>query len=159
MSLNPLIRQATPTDIPEILRHRRGMYEAMGYTDANALSSMQSTCEPYLMAALADGSFRGWLALVGERVVAGGAVLINPWPSHPYDLECRRATILNVYVDPEFRRKGIARQLMRTMIDWCRKEGFAAVYLHASNHGRALYETLSFEPTNEMQLKLREIGH
>jgi GNAT superfamily N-acetyltransferase len=159
MSLNPLIRQATQTDIPELLRHRRGMYQAMGYTDANALSSMLSACQPYLMAALADASFRGWLALVGERVIAGGAVLINPWPSHPYDLECRRATILNVYVDPEFRRRGIARQLMRTMIDWCRKEGFASVYLHASNEGRALYETLGFEPTTEMRLKLREICH
>src|SRR5216683_938735 len=115
MSLNPLIRQATPTDIPEILRHRRGMYEAMGYSDANALSSMQSTCEPYLMAALADGSFRGWLALVGERVVAGGAVLINPWPSHPYDLVCRLLLEKKKYIEPEFRRKGIARRLMQTM--------------------------------------------
>jgi GNAT superfamily N-acetyltransferase len=152
----PLIRQATPNDLPEILRHRRGMYEAMGFSDANALSSMLSTSKPYLMTALANGSFRSWLALVGEQIVAGGAILINPWPSHPYDLECRRATILNVYVDPDFRRKGIARRLMQIMIDWCRTEGFAAVYLHASKDGRSLYEALGFEPTTEMRLKLRE---
>jgi GNAT superfamily N-acetyltransferase len=158
LSLDELIRQATPNDIPEILRHRRGMYEAMGYEDANALLAMLSTCEPYLATALANGSFRGWLALEGERVVAGGAVLINPWPSHPYDLECRRATILNVYVYPDFRRKGVARRLMRTMIDWCREQGFAAVYLHASNDGRSLYEGLGFEATTEMRLKLKEIS-
>jgi GNAT superfamily N-acetyltransferase len=158
MSLEPLIRQATPNDIPEILRHRRGMYEAMGYEDANALLAILSTCEPVLTTALANGSFRGWLALEGERVIAGGAVLINPWPSHPYDLECRRATILNVYVYPEFRRKGVGRRLMRTMIDWCREQGFAAVYLHASNDGKSLYEGLGFEPTTEMRLTLKEIG-
>ena len=157
MTLDLLIRQATPDDIPEILRQRRGMYEDMDYNDGEALSTMLSTCEPYLSTALAKGSFRSWLALQKERVVAGGAVLINPWPSHPYDLECRRATILNVYVYPDFRRKGIARQLMKTMIDWCRKEGFAAVYLHASQDGRPLYETLGFEPTSEMRLKLNEI--
>ncbi len=156
MSLDVLIRQATQSDIPEILRQRRGMYEDMDYRDTNALSAMLSTSEPYLTAALADGSFRSWLALVGKQIVAGGAILINPWPSHPYDLECRRATILNVYVYPDFRRKGVARQLMQTMIGWCRKEGFAAVYLHASKDGRPLYEALGFEPTTEMRLKLRE---
>ena len=108
---------------------------------------------------MANGSFRSWLALEGTRIVGGGAILINPWPSHPYDLECRRATILNVYVYPEFRRQGIARRLMDTMIDWCREEGFAAVYLHASKDGKPLYEKLGFEPTTEMRLKLKEFSN
>ncbi len=38
MSLEFLIRQATQDDIPEILRHRRAMYEAMDYNDEAALS-------------------------------------------------------------------------------------------------------------------------
>jgi GNAT superfamily N-acetyltransferase len=62
-------------------------------------------------------------------------------------------------VYPDFRRKGIARDLMKIMIDWCRTEGFAAVYLHASKDGRPLYEALGFEPTTEMRLKLKEIGN
>jgi GNAT superfamily N-acetyltransferase len=158
MSLDVLIRQGTQDDVPEILRQRRGMYEDMGFKDAATVSAMVSTCKPYLTTALADGSFRSWLALEGKHIVGGGAVLINPWPSHPYDLECRRATILNLYVYPEFRRKGIARQLMRRMMDWCREQGFAAVYLHASEDGKPLYEALGFEPTSEMRLKLRETG-
>jgi hypothetical protein len=44
---------------------------------------------------------------------------------------------------------------MHTMIEWCRKERLAAVYLHASKDGRTLYEQLGFEPTNEMKLSLR----
>ena len=158
MSLDLHIRQATQDDIAEILRQRRGMYEDMGYKDAVAISGMISTSEPYLTAALANGSFRSWLVLKETRTVGGGAVLIAPWPSHPYDLECRRATILNVYVYPEFRRKGVARELMRTMIDWCREQGFAAVYLHSSEDGRPLYEALGFEPTTEMRLKLKVFG-
>ena len=154
MTQDLLIREATRDDVSEILRQRRGMYLDMGYEDSASLATMLSTCEPYLSRALYDGSFRGWLALSGQRFVGGGAVVISPWPSHPYDLECRRATILNVYVDPEFRRRGIARRLMRTMIDWCRLQKFAAVYLHASKDGRHLYESLGFAPTNEMKLKL-----
>jgi GNAT superfamily N-acetyltransferase len=158
MSHDVLIRQATLDDITELLRHRRGMYEDMGYNDTETLSAMVSTCKPYLATALANGTLHGWLACAGEKVVAGGIVLVSPWPSHPYDGQCRRATILNIYTDPPFRRLGIARRLMQTMIDWCRKEGFARVDLHASNKGRPLYESLGFEPTNEMRLELRRPG-
>jgi GNAT superfamily N-acetyltransferase len=131
------------------------MYEDMNYNDADALQTMSSVTADFLLKAMCDGVFRAWLAHDSNRVIAGGAVMITSWPAHPYDLECRRATILNVYTDPNYRRRGIARQLMRTMIDWCRQEGFARVTLHASDDGRHLYETLGFEPSNEMRLKLR----
>jgi GNAT superfamily N-acetyltransferase len=149
------IREATPDDIPEILRQRRAMYEAMDYKDDNALTAMVATTAEYLPKAMASGTFRGWMAVHDTRVVGGCAVIVNPWPSHPYDLECRRATILNMYVYPEFRRQGIARRLMQTILEWCRQQNFAAVYLHASKEGRPLYESLGFEPTTEMTLKLR----
>ena len=149
------IREANREDIPEILSHRRGMYEDMDYTDQGALDAVVSTSEPYFSAALLDGSFRGWLAFAGERVVAGGGIVISPWPTHPYEYACRKATILNLYTYPDYRRRGIARELMKTMIEWCREEGFDSVSLHASKHGQPLYEALGFEPTNEMRLKLR----
>jgi GNAT superfamily N-acetyltransferase len=149
------IRAATAAEIPEILRQRRAMYEDMNYTDAKALDTMAKLSANFLAQALADNSFHAWFALDGERPIAGGAVIITPWPAHPYDLECRRATILNVYTDREYRRRGIARQLMQTMIAWCKREGLARVTLHSSDQGRHLYESLGFEPSNEMRLKLR----
>src|SRR5215467_4832438 len=89
------IREGRPTDIPEILRQRRAMYEDMNYKDSHALTQMAELSAVYLASALPEGSFRAWLACDADRPVAGGAVLISPWPAHPYDLECRRATILN----------------------------------------------------------------
>lgn len=149
------LREAGLDDIPEILRQRRGMYVDMGYTDARGLDAMASLSAGYLAKAMADASFRAWLAYDGERAVGGGALIISPWLAHPYDLECRRATILNVYVYPERRRRGIARRILETMIGWCRREGFDRVTLHASDDGRHLYESLGFELSNEMRLKLR----
>ncbi|MFI5363562.1 MAG: GNAT family N-acetyltransferase [Elusimicrobiota bacterium] len=154
MSATLRIRAAAIDDIPEILRQRRGMFEDMGCRDGDALAAMVSVSAGYLQKAVADGSFRAWLVMDGDRVVAGGAIVISPWPALAGDSACRRATILNVYTDPDHRRRGIARLLMRTMIDWCRREGFARVSLHASKDGRHLYESLGFEPTNEMRLKL-----
>ena len=150
-----LIREATQDDIPEIVRQRRAMYEDMDYKDSDQLASMTTTSAAYLATALPAGHFREWLALKGQAIVGGGAVIISPWPSHPYDGQCVRATILNVYVYPQHRKKGIGRQLMQTMIEWCRQQDFINVSLHASPDGRHLYEALGFEPTNEMRLKLK----
>lgn len=153
--LDVIIRKATPSDIPEILRQRQRMYEDMHYTDASALAEMIRLSGDYLAKAMPDGSFHAWLAGTSDKSVAGGAVIIFPWLAHPYDLECRRATILNVYTDPEYRRRGIARRLVETMIAWCKKQDLARITLHASDDGRHLYESLGFEPSNEMRLKLR----
>src|SRR5215831_4004161 len=150
-----VIRQATSADIAEILRQRRRMYEDMRYTDANALAGMMELSAQYLAKAMPDGTFHAWLAYDDSRPVAGGAVIITPWLAHPYDQECRRATILNVYTEPEYRRRSIGRRVMETMIDWCRRAGLARVTLHASDDGRHLYESLGFEVSNEMRLKLR----
>ena len=155
MSSEIVIREATPVDIPEIIRQRRRMYEDMHYSDAEALNGMMKLSVDYLAKAMPKGSFHAWLACDDSVPVAGGAVIVSPWLPHPYDQECRRATILNVYTEPDFRRRGIARQLMETMIAWCRAEGLARVTLHASEDGRHLYESLGFEPSNEMRLRLR----
>ena len=149
------IREGTIADIPEIARQRRRMCEDMNYSDDSALSKMTALTADYLGKAIPDGSFRSWLACEDGRVVAGGAVVISPWPSHVYDLECRRVMILNVYTEPEYRRRGLARQIMETIIAWCKQEGFARVTLHASEHGRHLYESLGFVNSNEMRLNLR----
>jgi Acetyltransferases len=154
-ALSIAIREGSTADIPEIARQRRRMCEDMNYSDADVLSAMVTATADYLRKAIPEGSFRSWLACDNGRVVAGGAVVISPWPAHAYDLECRRATILNVYTEPEYRRRGIARQIMEIIIAWCKQEGFARVSLHASEHGRPLYESLGFEDSNEMRLDLR----
>ena len=59
-----------------------------------------------------------------------------------------------MFTDAAHRRRGLARRLMETMLEWCRAEGMRFLYLHASDDGRPLYESLGFTPTNEMRLAL-----
>ena len=86
--------------------------------------------------------------------MAGTGVVILSWPASPKNPENRRALIVNVYTEPEYRGQGLARQLMLTVLDWLKQQGFRAAALHASEAGRHLYETLGFRASNEMQLKL-----
>src|SRR5215467_4791263 len=117
------IRPGTVADIPVITHHRRRMCEDIGHSDDAALSAMVSATADYLEKAIPEGSFRSWLACDDDKIIAGGAVVVVPWPAHAYEPECRRATILNVYTEPEYRRRGIARQLMEVIVAWCRQQG------------------------------------
>ena len=131
------------------------MFEDMKEGSAQDLDRMVEATAPWLDSALADGSYRGWLALTSSgTVVAGGGVLVSSWPAGPRDPRTRRAVILNIYCEPEFRRQGLARQLMLLIIKWLKDENFSSVALHASAEGRPLYESMGFQPTNEMRLNL-----
>ncbi len=116
---------------------------------------MEATSAPFIKAGLEHGSFRGWLAETNDRVVAGGCVVVVGYPSAPHFTTPRRAWILNMYTEPEYRGRGLAKSIIEVMISWCREQGFEWVSLHASDAGRHLYEKLGFKPTNEMRLKLR----
>lgn len=70
------IRAATPADLEVVSRHRRCMFEEMGFDDPAALETMLAASMPVLRRGLVDGTYRGWLvhAPSGE-VVAGGGVI------------------------------------------------------------------------------------
>jgi len=148
------IREARPDEAEVVLSHRRSMFRDMGEGTVVELDRMVDVAGPWLARAMADGSYRHWLAIdAAGDIAGGGGVLLSPWPANPRDLCTQRAMILNVYTEPEFRRRGIAREVMLTIVEWLKKQGFRGVNLHASEEGRGLYEALGFEATNEMRLK------
>jgi len=149
------IRAATPADLDVVMRHRRSMFADMGNRERADLDAMDASSRPLFARALGEGSYRGWLAQDHDgRVVAGGGIIMLRYHSSPRDPSPQRAWIVNMYTEPEHRRQGLARRLMDEMIGWCRGRRMTTVYLHASEEGRALYESLGFTPTNEMRLHL-----
>lgn len=129
------------------------MWWDMGRRDETALDLMEKAATEYFTQALPQGSYRGSLAIdESGEVIGGGGIVVSPWPGVLGQPHPRRAMILNLYVERRHRRKGVANSLMKTMIAWCRQNGFTNVGLHASEEGRPLYERLGFRPTNEMRL-------
>jgi len=61
--------------------------------------------------------------------------------------------VLNVYVEHDYRRRGVARRLMEAIMAWVPSTDIVRLVLHASAEGRPLYESMEFEPTNEMLYK------
>lgn len=149
------IRTITPDDLEMVLHHRRSMFYDMGNTDVSKLDAVIATSRPFFAERLANGRYKGWFVENAEgRVIAGGGLIINDNHASPIDPNPRRPLVVNMYTEHEYRRRGIAKKLMEVMIEWCRAEGFGTVILHASNEGKPLYESLGFQQTNEMRLKL-----
>jgi GNAT superfamily N-acetyltransferase len=152
------IRQATTSDSAIIAHHRVAMFQDMGEVPTDALSSeLLLTSIAALTALFREGSYVGWLAIdTGERVIAGAGAHIKPQlPRISHDgagvAGMPIALVVNVYTEPAWRRKGIARALMQRIMGWATTQGIDRVLLHASDAGRPLYRSLGFVPTNEMR--------
>jgi GNAT superfamily N-acetyltransferase len=148
------VRETSPADLDEVLMHRRMMFYDMGYQDSVVLDKVVNSSRPFLENCLSDLCYRGWFAIAGgSRVAAGAGLLVTPWVSHPLSPDqTHKAYLLNVYTYPEFRKRGLARLLAQKAIEWCRQDGYKVLWLHASEHGRSIYESLGFQATNEMKL-------
>ena len=162
MTSEILIRQATVADVVIIARHRAAMFLAMGSATSDVVDRLAAETEVYLQAAMPRQDYLGWVACVAEapeRVVAGAGVQVRrvlPFPRRLPDgrtdiAHGGQAIVLNVYTEPSFRRRGLARQLMAEVLRWARSVRLESLVLHAAPDGRALYEELGFVATNEMR--------
>ena len=150
------IRSATVDDAASIARHRVEMFRDMGQVPTDALASkLLSASTIAIRQALNGHSYVGWLAIGDEsRVIAGVGVHVRRQLPRVHVNEVRHGPVplvVNVYTEPEWRGKGIARALMQTLMQWVREQGFDRVVLHASDAARGLYESLGFKATNEMR--------
>lgn len=71
---------------------------------------------------------------------------IMPTFSHPSG---KRAHLMNVYTEKDYRRRGIARQLVNMLIGDARAHGATEISLDATESGRPLYESMGFKASEE----------
>jgi GNAT superfamily N-acetyltransferase len=152
MTVSFRIRRGIPADIPVITHHRLGMFAEMGIGDPSTYGAYASEFESFVSQAMAADTFHSWLAEMEDgAVVAGGAVFLVPWPANPKHRKQQRVFLLNVFTEPAYRRRGIARSVVQAILDWCRGQGFGSVFLHASETGRPLYQSMGFQATSELR--------
>jgi GNAT superfamily N-acetyltransferase len=130
------------------------MFVDAGQAEDAKLQTMMENFVVWVRPRLSDGSYVGWLVEENGGVVAGAGMWLIDFPPHWMDAEPMRAYLLNFYVDPGFRGRGLAYDLLKTAVEEARRRGIKVVSLHASKFGKPLYERNGFEATNEMILQL-----
>ena len=134
-----------------ITRHRKAMFADMRHAPEPVLDEMARNFEPWVRQMIAEEKYAGWITSDGERAVGSAGLLILDWAPHFLDPRCdRRGYILNVFVEPEYRGRGIAKALTLECMAEAKRRGIGVLALHASKKGQPVYERLGFKTSNEM---------
>lgn len=144
------VRRVLPEDAEVICVHREAMFlEAGG--DPATLRVMSEHFRPWLLPRLQDGRYYGFAVVDGGTVAAAIGLMSIEWPPHPAHPQTdQRGYVLNVYVEPTYRRRGLASKLMKLGDAEFTRRGLGFAVLHATEVGRPVYEGLGWGKTAEM---------
>lgn len=99
---------------------------------------------------LPDGSHVACIATVGGEAAGCGGVCFQeemPSPDNPYG---RCAYLMNIYVRPTYRGKGVAQRIVRWLVGQALAQGTSKIYLETSGCARKLYAGLGFSYMKDM---------
>lgn len=154
--MNVQARALGSGDLELVCRHREAMFSEAG-RDAATLATMTEHFRVWLAPRLADGRYFGFVLHNADDLghhaapLAGIGLMEIDWPPHPaHPEQDRRGYVLNVYVEPHARRRGLARQLMQLADEAFARRGIRHAILHATEQGRDLYRQLGWSGTTEM---------
>jgi GNAT superfamily N-acetyltransferase len=151
------LRLIRTSDLDLICRHRHAMFYEAGRAEAD-LAAMANPFRSWVASKLASGEYFGFVKELQGSVVGGIGLMVIDWPPHPFHpMDERRGYVLNLYVEPEHRRRGIAQELMERSEQEFRRRGIVYVILHATAEGRPLYERSGWVATTEMAKALPQL--
>jgi GNAT superfamily N-acetyltransferase len=144
-------REATVADAALITAHRHAMFTSMPNPKPSVLATMSRAFEPWVRERITEEKYLGWIVEEDGRIAGSAGLLIVDWPPHPLNPDStQRAYLLNVFVEPAFRKRGLAHALIEQCLAEARRRHIRVVTLHSSDAGRPVYENFGFHPTSEM---------
>jgi GNAT superfamily N-acetyltransferase len=148
-----LIRKAAPTDAPLLAEAFLSMMDEAGLGRQGAPDAVTRLAAA-IEAGIAAGTQAWFVCDEGGTIVATGGAMFQASPFEDA-LFGKRAIIAGVYTRPEYRHRGMARQVVSAAVDWCRESDVAIVRLQTTEAARGLYESLGFKAGDLMALRLR----
>lgn len=106
---------------------------------------------------MADGTFVSWLAVDGERVVGTSGMSFVEKPPYFGCPSGKMGLLSSMYTHPNYRRMGIAKELLHKVVEEARQYGCGTIQITASDMGIKLYMAYGFVHNgNFMQYELFE---
>lgn len=104
---------------------------------------------------MADGTFVSWLAVDGDKIIGTSGMSFVEKPPYFSCPSGKIGLLSSMYTDPDYRRRGIAKELLRRVVEEARDYGCGSVQITASDMGVLLYTDFGFVKNgNFMQCKL-----
>ena len=150
------IREAVTTDSELILHHRIEMFRDMGESEEYLKETVKLT-EQYLETDWTK-DYHYFLVEADSKVIGGCGIStfrIPPQLSQPSGIY---AYLSNMYIEPEYRGKGIGTALVNYVIEFCKRNQIGLLFLHASDKGVPVYRSIGFSSSKRlMHLRTADI--
>ncbi len=149
------ISQAKTEDIEILVKHRLSMFNDMYPKLAKEIEESRTQTLQWLEEKLSEGALVCFVVRAEDKhPIGSGCLWIKKEQPNPTRPRLEAPYLMSMYTEKDFRRKGVARLVVKSAIDWSREQGYDRINLHATDVGSPLYEEFGFKQTNEMQLKL-----
>lgn len=106
---------------------------------------LKTALEDFYHKHLADGTFVSWLALDGDKIIGTSGMSFVEKPPYFTCPTGRLGLLSSMFTDPDYRRMGIAKELLDRVVNEARQYGCGAVWITASTMGVKLYTAYGFE--------------
>ena len=104
---------------------------------------------------MADGTFVSWLAMDGDKIIGTSGMSFVEKPPYFGCPSGRIGLLSSMFTNPDYRRKGIAKELLSRVINEAKEFGCGTVQITASDMGVKLYTDFGFQHNdNFMYYKL-----
>lgn len=106
---------------------------------------LQVALKDYYNRHLSDGTFVSWLAMDGNVIIGTSGMSFVEKPPYFGCPTGRLGLLSSMYTNPNYRRMGIANELLNRVIEEARAYGCGAVHITASDMGVKLYTAYGFK--------------
>ena len=109
----------------------------------------------YYIRHMGDGTFVSWLAFDGDKIIGTSGMSFVEKPPYFGCPSGKIGLLSSMFTNPDYRRKGIAKELLTHVVHDAKEYGCGTVQITASDMGVKLYSNFGFVPNkNFMQYKL-----
>ena len=143
-------RKATINDLAVLTETRIEVLRAANRLKDNVdMSEVRRQSEEYYISALNNDTHVAYLVYDEEKIIGtGGISYFQVMPTY-HNPTGRKAYIMNMYTNPEYRRKGIALKTLDLLVEDAKAKGITAISLEATDMGKPLYEKYGFVKMND----------
>ena len=106
---------------------------------------LRSALFDYYRKHMSDGTFISWLAMDGDAIVGTSGMSFVEKPPYFACPSGKLGLLSSMYTDPDYRRRGIARELLHRVVGEARDYGCGSVHITASDMGVKLYTAYGFK--------------